>query len=444
MSLKQKLQRMKSHLTREGSGNTRETEQLMGLPRAVGSAHRSLSAASPESAALPFADQWQALGAKPYCYDGAYVLIREVRYPLSWQHGRYRFAELLDVIEMWRQTNVAHPLSTAQLPAESLLFFDTETTGLHGGVGNLIFLLGTSRIERDSVVVRQHFLPAPAAEIALYLSFLATLGDAKQLVTYNGKTFDWPQVKTRHTLNRDLLPQLPQIAHFDLLHGARRLWKDELPSCRLSLIEGQKLGVRRERDVPGQMAPLLYFDYLKTHDPRAIAGVLEHNENDLLSLITLYIHLSRLLLSHTCKQQLTPSAAEVFAIARWYERLGEWEHAAAHYRTVAESCPGTALGGRAQIALGHIWKKQKKWREALRVWEQCIQQGIHLPEEVYLEAAKICEHQLKDYEKALWYTNTAMAVRKKKSDLLRQSTQTEMTQYQKRQERLAQKLHRLV
>ncbi|MCK9907287.1 ribonuclease H-like domain-containing protein, partial [Frankia sp. Cpl3] len=77
---------------------------------------------------------------------------------------------------------------------------------------------------------------------------------SKDLVTYNGKAFDWPQVKTRHTLLRDSVPELPIFGHFDLLHGARRLWKDELESCRLANIEREKLGSFRQDDVPGYMA----------------------------------------------------------------------------------------------------------------------------------------------------------------------------------------------
>ena len=47
------------------------------------------------------------------------------------------------------------------------------------------------------------------------------------MVTYNGKAFDWPQVKTRHTLIREHVPKLPPFGHFDLYHAARRMWKHQ-------------------------------------------------------------------------------------------------------------------------------------------------------------------------------------------------------------------------
>ncbi|MBO8162179.1 MAG: ribonuclease H-like domain-containing protein [Brevibacillus sp.] len=451
MSLKAKLQRLKGHLTREvkqaAEAVPQEWQQEPGSANRTGlpveSTVESTTVERMSDGSIPFLPEWTALAARPYIYHDRYVMVREVRYPLSQRHGRYRFAQLYEVIEDWERASADHPLSAANLAADALLFFDTETTGLNGGVGNTVFLLGYSRVEGDEVIVRQHFLAAPDAEVALYQSFLDSVREFSHLVTFNGKAFDWPQVKTRHTLIRDEVPQLPAFGHLDLLHGARRLWKHHLPSCRLSLIEQQKLGVWREEDVPGYMAPLAYFDYLNERDPRLIQGVLKHNERDVLSLITLYIHLSKLLLAH---ESSAVSPEELFETARWYEALGQWERAIQRYRAVAESCTGsgTQVGVNALIALGHLYKKQKKWQQAISIWEQCMATCSYLPEEVYLEAAKICEHQLKDYEKALHYAKQALSLRKKKSSLLRHKFSAELAAYQKRIERLEQKLFRLV
>jgi uncharacterized protein YprB with RNaseH-like and TPR domain len=412
MSLKAKLNRMKVHLAKE------EPKQ----PTAP-------------SVAIPYLEKWTELQAKPFVCDDEYVMVREVRYPLTYRHGTYRFDQLYEVIRAWEQSGMAHPLSTAERTAEELLFFDTETTGLHGGVGNTIFLLGYSRVEGDSVVVRQHFLASPHAEVTLYHSFLEEVKEATHLVTFNGKAFDWPQVKTRHTLIRDQVPRLPSFGHYDLLHGARRLWKHDLESCRLSVIEQEKLGVSRRNDVPGYMAPILYFDYLNGKDPETVEGVLRHNELDVLSLITLYIHISMLLLAH---EKVAVSHEERFEIARWYEALGEDDAAARHYREVAES--RHALSGKAKIALGHHYKKQKKWEQALGMWETIISESSYVPEEVYIEAAKICEHQLKDFEKALEYTLQAYELWRRKGNLLRWKSKAEQEAYRKRIERLERKI----
>jgi len=421
MSLKSKLQRMKGHLVKESDQQKQEASRE--------------SEQEPAAADIPFARQWQELQAKPYVWDGEHIMLREVRYPVSHQHGAYAFSQLHEAIAAWEASGRQHPLSSAGRKADDLLFFDTETTGLSGGAGNTVFLLGYSRLEGDEVVMRQHFLPGPHAEVTLYHSFLEQAQKSSHLVTFNGKSFDWPQVKTRHTLIRDQVSALPSFGHLDLLHGARRLWKDELESCRLSLIEQEKLQVTREDDLPGFLAPIRYFDFLHSQDPSVIEGVLRHNELDVLSLITLYTHITRLILWH---EQEHVSHEERFAIARWYDALGDQEAAMKAYAIVANS--EHSWNVRAKLALGQLYKKQKDFSQALHVWESCMQSARFVPEEVYIEAAKLCEHQFKDWEKALFYTKKAYEQWKQRAALLRQKTRAEAQAYEKRIVRLEEKL----
>lgn len=203
---------------------------------------------------------------KPFFFEDEYCLIRETVYPLSHRHGRYSFSELDDVMALWNKGGLTHTLSAEGYEKSQLFFFDTETTGLGGGAGNMIFLLGHARVYEDRVAVKQHLLPKPGNETALYKSFLSEV-DITSLVTYNGKAFDWPQVKTRHTLLRDRLPKLPDFGHFDLLHGARRLWKHKLERVSLSAVENEELAFKRDEDTPGYLAPMLYFQFLKAEDP---------------------------------------------------------------------------------------------------------------------------------------------------------------------------------
>ncbi len=450
---------------------------------------------------IPYIDKWNNLQASPYILDDEYIMVREVRYPITHQHGNYRFEQIYEVLEAWERAEHTHPLASTRDTLEKLLFFDTETTGLHGGTGNTIFLLGYCRFEGDSVVVRQHYLAAPHAEVPLYNSFLNDARDLTHLVTYNGKAFDWPQVKTRHTLVRDLVPQLPAFGHYDLLHGARRLWKNELPSCRMFIIEQEKLGVHRTNDVPGYMAPELYFDYLREKDPEIIQGVLHHNEMDVLSLITLYIHMSKLLLEtneeqtqsaehslgrtvtdenltgltsvfanvatdmytndHTgenstsdisdsmastrMNQSLLTSPQEQYEIARWYEAVGQVDAALLRYQSISnrKSIP-SAVRGKAMIAIGHLYKKQKANDKALATWEAYLneQDSLLIPEDVLIEVAKLYEHHVKDYEKALHYSVHAFDIWKKKAGMLRSKLKSEQQAHEKRIERLQKKVEK--
>jgi len=458
MSLKSKLQRMKGHLSLEtDKGREAEkaavhsTEQRVladrtapqpdGQPPKTGEhtvqpegqavQPAQPSAQPPAHPDIPYADKWQSMQATPFVWEDEHVMIREVRFPLRHQHGAYTFAQLHETIAAWEASGRQHPLSAAGIQPENLLFFDTETTGLSGGAGNTVFLLGYSRIEGEEVVVRQHFLPSPHAEVTLYHSFLEQAKQSSHLVTFNGKSFDWPQVRTRHTLIRNQVQALPTFGHLDLLHGARRLWKDELESCRLAVIEQEKLDVRRQDDLPGYLAPVRYLDFLYSKDPEMIEGVLRHNEIDVLSLITLYVHVSRLLLEHEREEV---SQEERFEIARWYEALGDRKTALQAYMTVARSDHPWSV--RAKLAVGHLYKRQKDWKRALAVWESCMESPGYVPEEVYIEAAKLCEHQLGDWEKALRYTRHAYELWKQRGSLLRNRSKAEALAYQKRIERL--------
>lgn len=421
MSLKGKLQRFKSHLVLDGENQA-----------------ASLCSAAPAEVKaglyrVPFQEEWNQIQAKPFFYEEDYAIVREVAYPLAFQHGRYAFKEIHRVVDQWNQAEFTHPLSTSGTLASDLIFFDTETTGLHGGAGNTIFLLGVGRVLDDQVIVRQYFLPGPESEVALYHGFLAEVGNMKNLVTYNGKAFDWPQVKTRHTLLRNLLPTLPAFGHYDLLHGARRLWKNTLESCRLSMVEKEILQFERKDDTPGYLAPLLYFDFLKEGNPDIMKGVFEHNEWDILSLISLYIHISTLL------HQGKGSESEMFQIGRWYEQIGEMGQAAGFY----QQCLGsdTRYMNQVKFSLASLYKKQKQWDSAVLLWDEIVKENSPYVTEAYIELSKTNEHQAKDYEKALYFADQAYESWKAQQKLYRLNSQ-EKASFLKRIERLEKKCFR--
>lgn len=423
MSLKGKLQRFKSHLVSEGQNH--ENSPPPALP---------VDEKAPPIR-VPHEDEWRQLQAKPFYYEEDYAMVREVVYPLDFQHGKYVFQDIHPIVDRWNQAAFHHPLSTAGTSASDLIFFDTETTGLHGGAGNTIFLLGVGRILQDRVIVKQYFLPGPESEIALYHGFLGEVGEMKNLVTYNGKAFDWPQVKTRHTLLRNLLPKLPAFGHYDLLHGARRLWKDTLESCRLSMVEKEILQFERKDDTPGYLAPLLYFDYLKDKNPLTMKGVFEHNEWDILSLISLYIHISTLL------QDKSGSETELFQIGRWYEQCGEWDQAMTYYHHCLSS--PTRYANQVRFSLAALYKKQKQWNTAISLWEHLAKDAAPHAMDAYVELSKTYEHHLKDYEKALHFADQAYECWKAQQKVYRLNS-GDKTLFLKRIERLEKKCFRSI
>jgi uncharacterized protein YprB with RNaseH-like and TPR domain/Holliday junction resolvase-like predicted endonuclease len=394
LSLKGKLNRFKQHLTVEKVNDVNRTE--LGEKR--------VSERSPErlpDAHIPFLDQWKELQASPYFFDSEHIIRRDVHYPLHYKHGKYPFSMIHEVVEAWNEKKVTHPLSSYSYGEKDLLFFDTETTGLGGGVGNTIFLLGYGKITDNSLQVTQLFLPSPVSEVAFYHHFLEDIAEMQRLITYNGKAFDWPQVKTRHTLIRDELPKLPSFGHFDLLHASRRLWKNELPSCRLSVIEEKVLDFKRSNDTPGYMAPILYFEYLKSKDPGVISGVFQHNEWDICSLVTLYTHISLLLLD---LNESNLSMRESLEIGRWYEAIGELDLAIHQYKKALVQDGNDNMYGKSLLAM--VYKKQRHYSLAAQLWED-ISSHHSLTIDVDLELAKVNEHHQGDLEKALHYAKKA-------------------------------------
>ncbi|MEH7129618.1 ribonuclease H-like domain-containing protein [Neobacillus drentensis] len=387
MSLKSKLNRLKPHLS-------------------VGNPSEKNSTLPPQEASIeiPFRERWEQENVFPYFIDKDYCLIREVKYPLSYQHGHYCFRDFLTAVDIWNQQPVNHPLSAEGHQAEELFFFDTETTGLGGGVGNTIFLLGYASISGDSLILRQHILPHPGAEVPLYQSFLEKV-NYKTLVTYNGKSFDWPQVKTRHTLVREHVPKLPQFGHFDLFHAARRLWKHKLERLKLAIVEKEVLGVERVDDIPGFLAPIIYFEFIDSKQPDGMLGILKHNEIDILSLITLYTHITFQL----CGADKTQTRPESYEVGRWFAALGEKNEAKKVLTKLATGKDFTSYQSKYALALQH--KKDLNWECARNMFSDVVDSGDdRLMLEACVELAKIHEHRLKDYPLAKDYCQKAMMI----------------------------------
>ena len=121
----------------------------------------------------------------------------------------------------------------SQIKIDEFIFFDTETSGLSGGTGTFAFLIGAGRFEEDCFHLIQYFLRDPIEEAAQLHALSEFVGSKQGIVTFNGKTFDVPLLNSRYTINSDLSP-FKTLAHIDLLPLARSLWRDRLPSRKLT------------------------------------------------------------------------------------------------------------------------------------------------------------------------------------------------------------------
>ena len=229
-------------------------------------------------------------------------------------------------------------------PLRPLVLFDTETTGLGTGTGTLPFLVGVGTWHQGDFVTRQLLLPEQSDE-AGFLDALERLIPADGcLVSYNGRTFDWPLLVARYRLHGRTPPA--HAAHFDLLPLARTLWRHRLPDARLASVERVVCGVHRAHDLPGGLVPQRYLDYLRSGHGGLLREVLEHNRQDVVSMA---------LMLRVLAQDLTPAGQAT--------RTPSWVH------------PGD-LGG-----LGRAYARRRRHQEALACFDQAMER-LHEPWEL--------------------------------------------------------------
>ena len=189
------------------------------------------------------------------------------------------------------EPQVALPLADAPVAErERLLCFDTETTGLAGGVGTRAFMIGVASWSAQQLHVRQLYLTTIAGEAAMLALFAGWLTADTILASYNGKCYDAPLLKGRLRLNR-IVHRLDALPHVDWLHPTRRVYRGVYENCRLATIERHALGIVREDDLPGSEAPAAWLAFLRGQSSRNLARVIEHNRQDVVTLMRLGDHL---------------------------------------------------------------------------------------------------------------------------------------------------------
>ncbi len=205
-------------------------------------------------------------------------------FPAHKQHGAADIGGLAEL-----PSDLMDAIGEGEIPASQCgrwAFLDTETTGLAGGSGTHAFLIGVGRITPKGFFLRQFFMREYSEEASLLAALEEHLSAFDVLITYNGKTYDQPLLETRYRMCRRPSP-FGRLAHLDLLHGARRLWKIRLESCRLIELEQKILGFHRDGDLPGEMIPYVYFEYLRSREAHTLMPIFHHNAIDILTLACL-------------------------------------------------------------------------------------------------------------------------------------------------------------
>jgi hypothetical protein len=210
--------------------------------------------------------------------------------------------------------------------------------------------------------------------------------------------------------DRFILSRMPaailNLPNFDLLHPARRLWRRRLASCRLTALEVDILGLERQSaDVPGSLIPYLYRQYLQTGDSREMVRVLYHNEQDILSMVSLAVTL--------CRTFGEPHAPEIplddrLSLARWYQQQGLVEQSEEVYRAALEEDSEGELREELLAGMAGLLKRAGRAEEAAPYWE--LQADLRMNVIGHEELAKYYEWHAGDHQQALNWTQTGIAL----------------------------------
>lgn len=290
------------------------------------------------------------------------------------------------------------------LDLSQFAFLDTETSGLSGGTGTYAFMVGAGRFIGMEFHLSIFFMADPAEEPALLEALADFLAPCAALVTFNGKAFDAPLLRTRFALNQMPCP-FDGFSHLDLLPLARRLWRDRLPSRALKYLEEHILSApRSSEEVPGYEIPWLYFDFLRTGDPLPLKGVFYHNAMDVVAMAAL-LNLTSGMLADPHGADLE-HGLDVIALAKLFEDLNRWDDAALLYeRGLQTNLPETDFS-QAVRRLAILQKRRGDLHTALHLWEQAAAAG-HIY--AHVELAKYFEHTRREPATALEWTQSAIA-----------------------------------
>jgi hypothetical protein len=279
-------------------------------------------------------------------------------------------------------------------------------------------------------------------EYSLLTELAARIAERPVLVTFNGKTFDWPLLESRYLMTRSI--RVPQLAaHLDLLHPARAVWKLRLGSVRLvelekHVLDAVRLGWDRRDDVPGALIPQFYFDYLRGGSPGPLAGVVRHNRMDLRGLAALFGKLNSLLCS---EQPEATDALDLFGLSRYLQRRGE--PARAESACVAARDRGLPLpfDAQAQRELALMAKRRGEHARAAEIWQDLLEDEASCVLACE-ELAMYHERRTRNFAKAIEFAGRGLkALRNRKLELKYGATRSPEL---RRMERLSKRVARLV
>ena len=309
----------------------------------------------------------------------------------------------LDLLCRSRDEELSRRTLAALSDPTKWLFLDTETTGLSSGTGTYPFLIGLAWWDSGGLQVEQLFMRDFHEEHSILHELSARLAERPVLVTFNGKSFDWPLLENRFTMTRAI--KTPKLgAHLDLLHPSRALWKLRLGSVRLvelerHVLDAPRLGWHRDDDVLSSMIPQHYFDYIRGGPAEPLAAVIRHNQMDLRGLAAILARIDGLLAAAERADQDVESL-DLFGLSRFLNKRGDRDRAHAACSQALDIGLPAEHRPKARRELAQHAKRRGDHEHAVSLWQELAAESTAATDEVDMfDAVHACEQLASYYER---------------------------------------------
>ena len=158
------------------------------------------------------------------------------------------------------------------------------------------------------------------------------------------------------------------------------------------------LDIDRGDDIPSELIPYLYFDFVRTGNAEKISRVFYHNRMDILSMVILAhrIHLT----SHDPSAFHPRRGIEHVVLGKLFMEQGMIEKATGCLEEAVKLCD-EPFQWEAMRFLSLAYKRRGLWQRSAALWEDMISSDGSQSPFPYVELAKYYEHRAKDYSKAL-------------------------------------------
>ncbi len=170
---------------------------------------------------------------------------------------------------------------------DKALFFDIETTGF-SAKNTKIYMIGClyAKPETGTFHSTQWFLDNYNDEAAMICAFMEFSNSYNTLIHYNGHGFDIPYMESK-CKKYNIMLDFSRFLHIDLYKYASRI-KNIFKTENLKQKTMQQFfDLNREDIFSGGDLISMYYEYMETHDPRAMAFLILHNYEDIQGMVTL-------------------------------------------------------------------------------------------------------------------------------------------------------------